>query len=330
MFKLPNIDPIIVDAAFISILVLILFFGIIRGFKSVLINILIVAISLFLGFSPYMNSVKKVLITKVLKIDSWAPAGSTSAFYFGLSMLSNVIASVVLTVFLYIILRLIKTMIGIIITKKRGKPERRPKSKAGRVFAGLLNLVFGGALLLVAMLSVDNNIVSGNKIISKTKIVSVTLEKTETLLSKANEDLVDMIVLRVYKGDVISEVDYETIESYHYIDDKADRLLANAAYIDEIEKKGTTAEEIKKIGRNNIYDLYDMAIIAGRFDKDANSIIKTKFQKVYRDWMVVLERNCKEEKIDLNHNEAYKIEEAFKEAGIDDDSIKIFKSIINF
>ena len=328
MFSIPNIDPIIIDVAFISILVLILFFGIIRGIKSVLINIVIVAISLFLGFSPYMNSVKDILVTKVLKVDSWAPAGSTSVFYFGLGVLSKIISSLVLTIFLYIILKLIKTMVEIIINKKRGKPERRPKSKAGRVFGGLLNLAFGGAILLVAMLSVNTDIVGGKKIISKTDVVSVVLDKTENLLSKANEDITDMIVLRVYKGDVVSDVDYETIAAYHYIDDKANMLLTNTKYLDNIEAVGINKENVKKIAKNNIYDLYNMSIIAGRFDKNAKSIIKTKFAKVYKDWMVVLERNCAEEKVEFTYNDANKIESALREAGINDAGIESFKKII--
>ena len=59
-----NINPLILDVAFVSIIVLATSLGAIRGIKNVGINAVLFSVALFLGFSPYLDSLKKAITEK--------------------------------------------------------------------------------------------------------------------------------------------------------------------------------------------------------------------------------------------------------------------------
>lgn len=327
MFKLSSIDPIILDVSFIVLLVLITFFGVIRGIKSVLINFALVLVSLFLGFTRYTNTIKFVIVDKLIKLEGLLPAGSTTAAKFGASMLSNIIGSISVSLLFYIVLRLIAVLISLIIKRRNVNREKGLKSKVGRVFGGLINLVYGFAIIMFVLFTMNNNIIGGEKLIDKSTVTKKVVDFTEEKINKLNKDFMDMTVLKISMGDVLYDIDFETIDAYHYLDERAQSLLIASDYINKIDSTKLESSELNKLAKDRIYDLYNLSVLTERFSHN-NPNIKGKFAKMYDEWMVILNKNCTTEKVELTMNEAGKIQAALEEAGITEEKITSFKNII--
>lgn len=340
MFNLSGIDPIILDVSLIVLLVLIAFFGVIRGIKSVLINFVLVVVSLFLGFTKYTNSIKFVIVDKLIKFEQLLPAGSTTSTKFGASMISNVVGSISVTLLLYIVLRLIVALISLILRRRNVNREKELKSKVGRVFGGLINLIYGFVIIVFALFTVNNDIFGGKALIEKSTVTDGIVSFAEKNLNKINKDLVDITVLKINMGDLTYEIDFETIDAYHYLDKKAQNLLFGKNYIDKAElpqpsEDNTGIEQSEKdriieIEKDRIYDLYNMSILAERFSHN-NPNIKRKFLNVYDEWMIIFTRNNTwyNIKIKLGAQESGKIQEALEEAGISKEKIELFKNIVS-
>ena len=327
MFNLSGIDPIILDVSFIVLLVLIAFFGVIRGIKSVLINFGLVVVSLFLGFTRYTDSIKFVIVDKLIKLEQLLPAGSTTAAKFGASMVSNIVGSICVALLFYIVIRLIVMLISLMLKKRNVNRGKEAKSKVGRVFGGLINLIYGFVILMFALLTMNNNIIGGEKLIGKSTVTKNVVNFTEKNLNKINKDLIDITVLKINMGDLLYEIDFETIDAYHYLDEKAQKLLTDKNYIYKVGSTDLNTEEVQKLAKDRIYDLYNMSIIAERFSHN-NPNIKRKFADVYDEWMVVLVNNCESNKVKFTMNEKGKIQAAFKEVGISSEKMKLFENIV--
>lgn len=323
MFDLSKVDPIIIDVSFIVLLVLILFFGIIRGIKSVSINLLLVTVSIFLGFVSYTSDLKEMLI-KFLKVGEWLPAGSTNAQKFGFAVFSNFISSVLVALLFFIVLKLVALMVSMLIKRRNVNREKGQKSKVGRVFGGLLNCIYGFVVLLVLVLTFNNNLLGTKKLVEKTKVVKPVANFAEKNIDRLNGDLLDMVAMKVMIGDVLYDVDYEMIEAYNYFDSRAVEILDGIKYVDDL-----TSFNWNEQAKNRIEDLYEMAIISNRFAKN-NASVKEKFIKVYEEVMAKLEATKESnEKVVINANKHGLMKIAFSESesGLSEENLNRFLNI---
>lgn len=328
-----DVNPLIVDVAFIAILILIIFFGVIRGIKKNIFDFLVLGIAFFLGFCPYTNSLKEVVSTKVLKLTELVPAGSNSRFVFAVSLLDDLVASLCLFVLFYLILVVIRVLVDMILKRRKEKAEAK-KSKVGRVFSGLLSLIYGGIFLIVFMFVVNNNLTGFKVLVDQTTVTVKVVDEAENIVNKLGkklfkqENFKDKIVLKVYKGNVMYKVSDDFVESFNYVDKEFEEIINNKKYLEVLEDPTLQNEEVRKIVKERIMDLDNIAVIAKEFGEDP--IVKEKFAKLSEEFLTMLHRKVDGShlgKIELSINEYGKIKLDLKNAGLNEALLNLFDEI---
>ena len=324
-----NLNPLILDVAIVAILVLVAFFGAIRGIKKVSINVLLLSIALFLGFCSYTNSLKVVIEDKLINMNSLVPAGSDDVFKFAASLLSPLILSLVLFLLFYLVMKAVVTLIMVLIKRKR-KAQPKPKSVVGRVFGGLLSLVYGAALLIVLLLSVNNNIVGTKVAIDNSTVTKFVVDNSEKLLSKIDDKLTDKIVIKVYNGDVLFNVENRTIESFNYIDDKVKTIVMNTRYMEALDDGTLTKAEVENMVKERLNDLSNLAVVSNSFE-NGSKLIKNNFVGVADDWIVLISKsveNAELGKVKFGIQEIAAIRKNLVDAGVGEKTIAILDGFV--
>jgi len=328
-----DMQPLILDVLCIVILALIVFFGVIRGIKKNLISYLILMISLFLGFCSYTQSLKDVFTEDIIKVTELVPAGSSNVLKFGVALFVDLIGSLCVFLLMYLLLTVLNILIGIMIRKRRGTGAG-PKSKVGRVFSGLFSLVFGGMIFVVSLQALNNNFVGMNVLVEKTTVTKAIVGGSEKMMNKVGEELFetlklsDQIVLKIYKGDLLYVVSYDSVDAYNYTDKMIDDALYNKKYLTILEDSSLTKEEAKEIAKERLVDLSNLAVISDTFD--SNKLVKNKFVKLAEEWLTVVHRKVdggELGKIEFSMNEYGTIRLNLKNAGLNDDLIALFDDI---
>ena len=323
-----NLNPMIVDAVFIAILVLIVFFGMIKGTLKTVASFIVFGASAFLGFSKYSNPVKKIFVEEIFKIEKWLPVGSTNALKFGASLLSSVLASLAVFLVAYIVLNAIISLFKMIVRKK-SKGNKHRKSMFSRFFGGVLSLVCGGAVVMVFLFAVNNNFIGMKGVISKSKVTSFVVEKSEKILEKIDDDLVDVIVIKFYVGDSMYNVDRTVLNAFNHVEESANDIMVNENYLGNIENKPMTNEETSELIKSGIIDLYNLAILSNEFDEIDKSLTE-KYPKMAGEILVAMSRKITNDglsAIEFNHNERGKIRQGFEDAGLNDEELIVFDNI---
>ncbi len=324
MFNLSGIDPIILDVALTAMLVLFLFFGVIRGVKSVLINMVIGVLSLFLGFTKYMNSLKYLLVNRLINIQKLLPAGSTNATKFGAAMASNIAGSIMLTILFFMVLNIVYTLISMIIKRRFSNGEKGVKGKGSRIFGGIINFIYGFALALVAVFMIDSNIIGGATLVQKTTVTSKVLDFVQKPIQKSNKDAIVAMKLKLYTGDVLYDVDFEMMDSYEYIEKRSAEIFLDQKYLDKINPENS---DLQMANKDALYDLFNLAILSNRFNVD-NPDVNSKFCDLYNEWIVALNKSCVTSKIEISFEMDAKMEVAFRETGLKEKNIQLYKNIV--
>lgn len=322
-----NVEPIIVDAIFISVIVLIAFIGVIKGFKKTLIGLFIFVVSLFLSFSPWMNEVKVLLIDKILFVNKWLPAGSDCVTVFVVNMLLPFISSFALFVLFYVVLTVLRMAISII-TKSKARDIRK-KSIVGRIFSGLISLVFGGVFFISVILICNNNLIGMKSMIDQSKITGFVIHKTEDVLNKKDEDLTKKIVLKIYKGDLQGEIEGDTVLAFEHVDENANKFF-NDEYKKKLEDKSLSNDQTKIIIKEQLLMLYNLSILSKDFD-DFSEKITDKFFKMSEQLIVVMNKKCLDVNLsglDITVSDYGKMKVAFAEAGLDEKLLMCLDEIV--
>lgn len=325
-----NVHPLILDAVVVAVLVLIVFFGTIKGIKKTLIDFVILATSLFLGFCSYTNSLKETIADKVINADKLVPAGSTAAYTFGVSLCASLFVSLALFLLFYLLIHLIVMLFGIIVKKKRGG-EIKAKSKVGRFFGAVLSLGYGTVITVVVLFAINNNIVGMKPLTEESTVTKLIVEKAEMLLDKFDEedDWKDQIVLKVYKGDFLAEIDVDLIDAFAHLDEKAQKMLYDKSYIEELENSSLSNDLVREMVKEKIIDLHEVATIADALD-DSNEELKNCFVDFSEETLKILNKKIKGsnlEKIEFPINKHGEIRLSLKNAGLNDALLALYDEI---
>lgn len=328
MTFLGKIDPLILDTLFVCVVVLIAALGAIRGIKKVSINVGLLSVSLFLAFCPWTKSLKTVVADKLFNADKLLPAGSSNIVKFAVSFIMPLLSALVIFALFYLLMLMIYILIDMLV-KKKMKQNVKQKSVVGRVFAGIISFVYGSALVIVLLISLNTKMVGLEHSVDDSTIVKFVVNSTEEALNKINKNLDKQIRIKVYFGDVLYKVDDETIETFEYFDEKSKELVENKNYIEDV-KEVLTKDEAKIIIEERIQDLYKMAILTNNVKKESKDLDK-KYVKVADELIFAIHGTMQKYsmgKIEYSINEYLKMTNEFKLTGLSDKTMGLFKEII--
>lgn len=324
---LNNIDPVVLDAIVISILVLIASLGAVRGIKKVSMNVFLLSASLFLAFSPWMNSVKKIIIENLLDANKLAPSGSSDAVKLAITLLTPLLAALILFILLHLILCMISTLIQMMIKRKK-KGEFKAKSALGRVFAGLISLLYGGTLLIVVLFVSRTNLVGLKNPIESSSVTKTILDNATKLTDKIEKDFDKKLIIKIYNGNVLYEADEELMNSFQYLEDNIVKFVKDKEYVDKID--GTlTKEESGNLIKERITDLHNLAIICIKTSNEYNDI-KSYFVKFAQETIAGIHGKVKTngiDKVEYTLEEYSIIRKTLKDAGVSDETLVLFEEI---
>lgn len=330
MIKLLNdIDPLVLDVAVCSIIVLIIFFGALRGLKKTAINFFVLAISVFLGFSSYVSSVKDVIIGKLFLVENILPAGTGSFEVFFCYLLGSIFSSLVFFLLIYIVLKVALILFDMYLKKRTGGSLKK-KTIVGRVFGGIISFVYGGVILISFLFVLNSNTLGMGETIRKSTVTKFLVDNTSDLLNKIEPDLDKKIVLKIYKGDLVAEISDDLIKSYTYIDNNIISRVEGEGYISNVENVAFTKEETEEIMKNYALDLSNISILSSNLD-DTNKIIKDKYIKMSGELIAVMNKTVHNNSLgDLGFSIEEKglMRSAIKEAGVDESGVALFNEIL--
>lgn len=324
-----DINPIVLDVAVAAILVLVTFLGAIKGIKNGIIDFFILGVSLFLGFCPYTVSLKQAFSENILKLEKLLPAGSNKTMEFGVTLFTNFLSALALFLLFYMLLHVVKTLVFIIVRKKKGT-NYKPKSRVGRAFSGALSFVTGSFLIIVMMFTLNNNLVGMKNMINDSKIVGLAIDKVEEMLTKKDKCFVKKMVIKIYNGDLMYEVDEELVYSFDYLDQKMGKMIANKGYFEDIEDTSLTKEETIIMIKDRINDLNHFAIVSNYLDEEHKDMT-SKFNAMAEEWLVVMNRVVKKNefgRVEYTVNEYTLIRQNLENAGLKDTLLTIFDETV--
>lgn len=322
-----GINPIILDTIVVSVFVLIIFFGVVRGIKNVLFDFFILLFSIFLGFTSYTKSIKDV-VARILNISEFAPVGSKAAYKVAVSLFEGLVSSVCVFLVFYLLAHLIKLIVGTIIRKGK-KEDIKPKSKWGRVFGGFLSLVYQGAFLIIVMLILNNNFTGMNETFKKSTIADFLVDSSEKLLIKIDDKAKEKLTIKVIKGDLLYVVDNDVVDSYEYIENKVDFLLLDQEYVSILDDEKLTNEEAEMYIKNAILDLNKLIFFVESMDNYGNC--KKEFIVLSEDWLNAMHRVLSTkgmDPIEMNINECVSIRLNLIKMGLTEEYIGLYDEIV--
>ena len=215
---LAELNPIVVDVV-VSVLFLSLFaIGIFKGFKHAVLNFILLLGSIALSFSSLLNIVKDYLVDFLIDKISLG-AGVADEIKLGLLFSYKFITSVALAIIIYVILRLFKYLIHLILkrkARKRNKLIKRPRP-VSRIIGGTFSLIFNGAILVVLLSIFASPLVGGNETL-KNGVVAKDIEKfDDELLGVFVDDpnlIENQMMVRFVKGDLFIKVENSQVSDY--------------------------------------------------------------------------------------------------------------------
>lgn len=326
---LNDLDPLVLDVAVGAILVLIIFFGAIRGVKKTVINIFASAVSLFLGFSSYTASIKNIIIEKLFFVEYVLPAGSDSFEIFLCYLLGSLFASLVLFTFIYIFLQSVLFVVRMIIKRKKVRRANK-KTVLGRFLGATISLLYGGAILVVLLFVMGSNIMGLGDVINRSTVTKFLVVKSDELLSKVKVDMKEQLVFKVYKGDFMAETSDKVINAYKYIDDIAVSRFAEGEYIYGVENVAFTKEETEKKITEYVLDLYYISVISNELD-DNNILLKQKYVNMANDFIAIMNKTVHLNSLgDLGFSiqEEGNMRSTLADAGVNDAGVDLFGDIL--
>ena len=324
-----RINPILLDVVVIVLLVLTAFFGAIKGIKKTGVDFSIVIISLFLGFCPWTKSVKDVLSKAFFAVDKILPAGSSELLKFAYSLVNPVFSALIFSLLIYVLLHVILVLIDIISRRKRKDDNIPSKSVVSRVFGGIVSLLYGGAFMIVVITALDNNVAGMSNMVSESKVTKSIVRKTGELISDKNDKLVNKVVLKIYSGDFMAEIDDETVDSFVYLNENYNRIVENKKYTGAFDEDTLSQTEVSNLAKERIADLNAFSVLSVSFGESRKEV-KTNFAKVAESVVTVINRAVKESgvwKLEYPANDIGVIEINLEKAGVGEKTLELLKEI---
>lgn len=323
-----NVHPIILDTVVVSVFVLMIFFGVIKGIKKTAIDFGLFLVSLFLGFSSFTNSLKVVVAKNFLDISSWTPAGSDNAYKLAASFFTSVLASLIIFLLFYILLHVIEILVKMILKKKAGDAPKEPKSKVGRVFAGLLSVVYQGAVFVVLMICMNNSLVGMNGAFGKTTVTKFIVNNSTNLIVKIDEDAEEKLVLKLLKGDVLYSPEEEIVDGYYYLEENASEVFMEKEYIEVLADEKLTNEEAVEFIKERLVAISHLANVATELD--TFDTYNKEFSDLVEEWLTLIDRARQTKdlgQIEFTMNEFSEIRLSLVHAGLSDKTIAKYDAI---
>lgn len=322
-----NLNPIILDVVIVSIFILIMFFGFIRGIKKTSIDMSIFLVALFLGFCPFTNSVKSVFAKSFFNVKEWLPAGSSNTANFIASLASTFLSAIAFFLLIYLVGTVVKVLVIMIMKKKQGgaAEDDGEKSMLGRVGAAFLALLYQGIPVCLLLVALSTNIMGMKKPVEKTFLAKHIVGVPE----KINEELVDILLVKMAEGDILAEVDDILLISSQNVEKEAEQLLSKNEYIELLDNDKLTKEEASKFIRERLVNLRSLAEV--EVAVDVHGVAKEDFLKTADEWITTMNRVYKVrglEKIEFTLDEVSAIRDSLKKAGVEEKTIKLYDEIV--
>lgn len=212
---LPQFNPIVLDVVVVVLLLFILVLGAFKGLKHTLINFVLLLGSIALSFCSLTNVIKIYIIDLLSKIVKFG-AGVSNEVKLGVSFTYMFAASLVLTLLLYVLFRLLKAVI--VSFSKRRKEKRNElvhlPRKTSRFFGAVFSLLLNGALALVMLSVFTTPLIGGNKT-SEISYVTKHIDKLDDEVIKlcgGNELVDEHILIRLVRGDFFIKVEEKDVK----------------------------------------------------------------------------------------------------------------------
>lgn len=323
-----NVHPIILDTIVVSLFVLMIFFGVIKGIKRTAIDFVLFVGSLFLGFCSFTNVLKNVIAKSFLQISDWTPAGSDASFKLAASFFTSLLASLVIFLLFYLVFHAIDLVIRLVLKKKKADAQREPKSKVGRAFAGLLALIYQGAVAVVLMIFMNNNIVGMNTAFDRSTVTNFIVDNSTKVLVKIDEDAEEKIVLKLLKGDLLYAPEEEVVTSYYYLEENASKMFMDKEYMEVLADEKLTNEEASAFIKERIVAVSHLANVATELDTFGT--FNKEFTNVADEWITALHRTMVTknlDKIEFTMNEYSQIRLSLVHAKLSDKTIALYEEL---
>ncbi len=218
---LPLLNGLVLDVIVIVLLLTVVAIGAFKGIKHVFINFVLLLASLALAFMPFTKVLKLAiidLISPLVKLNASVAAEHKLAIYMSYTFL----ASLLLTLLLYVILRLIKVFLCYLTKRRKEKANELvllTPGAASRVSGAIFSLIFNGAFILIGLSIFAHPFVGGNKtteISYVTKHIETLPHTVVDLVSKDNL-LEEKLLIKLLKGDVLAKVSDEDAKDFNSI-----------------------------------------------------------------------------------------------------------------
>jgi len=256
---MPIFNAIVFDVLIIVLLLLIIFIGVLKGIKHTLINFGLLAASIALSFTSFLNIIK-LPIVNFLSSKIVLGVGISEEVKIGVNLIYLFVASLVLTVLFYLIFRLAKHLIFMIIKKNMIKANKLPPRLDvwSRVFGGVFSLILYGAIVIVSLSAIDNPLVGGNKTISNGYVTKYIEKTDELLINVFNKDVgetyEDKLLIKLVKGDLYVKVSEETIEDIKVLSELVSSGKLVPTDLSSLDQTVKYMEHLLRFVTNNLLD----------------------------------------------------------------------------
>lgn len=320
-----ELNPIILDVVIVSIFLLIMFFGFIRGIKKTSIDMGIFLVALFLGFCPYTNSVKAVFAESVFNVKEWLPAGSSNTTNFFASLSSTFLSALAFSLLIYFVAIVVKMAIAMIIKKKNGGGEEGEKDMLGRIGAALLALLYQGIPVCLLLVALSTNIMGMKAPVEKTFVSKHIIG----LPSNIDQDFASTLLVKMAGGDILLDVDDELLISAQDVEKEADKLLNKNEYIVLLDNEKLTNEEARQFIKERIVRLRALAEV--KMAVDVHGVADKDFKLAAEEWIITMNRVYKVRSlsaVEFTLEEVSAIRKSFVDAGVEERVIQLYEEIV--
>lgn len=274
---LAQFNAIVLDVILIVALLSLIAIGVFKGVKHTLLNIGLLVLSLVISFMPFTNIIKQYMAGLLGNIINIGNNVSYSAEHkIVMASLYMFMASLILTLLIYVIARLVKLLIIKVYRKKNGI-GRIELSVVSRVFGGIASFFIHGALLILLLSVADNPLVGLDKTLNDSYVSQYVVRVDDIIIDACggkSENVKANITLLALKGDVLAKINEKDIENFI----GASKLLGNG----KLEPNTMAPEDAKVTVENMKYIL----LLQESLFADENGLAKPGYED-----MIVLTRN---------------------------------------
>lgn len=214
---IPQFNAIVLDVIVIVMLLSIVALGAFKGIKHISIDFTLLAGSIALSFSSLTKPLKSYII-ELLAPNIKLGAGISNEVKLGVNFLYLAMASLVLTVLVYILLRLIKYLVFMLLKKNMIKRNQLPKypDVVSRILGGVFSLIFNGALFIVLLSGFANPFVGGDKTVNSSFVTKYVIQVEDVVIKDLIKDPLaeTKLVLKVVKGDLFAEISDKDAQNF--------------------------------------------------------------------------------------------------------------------